>query len=55
MSMVWYHEGTGTYMPVEDCVVVSVPDNLDEEEVISYLEDVNFERTPHQMLGVGVY
>lgn len=42
-------------MPVEDCVVVEVPDNLDNEDVEEYLEDVNFEREPVHMLAVGVY
>lgn len=42
-------------MPVEDCVVVEVPDNLDNEDVEEYLEDVDFEREPSQMLTVGVY
>ena len=37
MSKVWYHPGTGTYMPVEDCVVVDVPDHLDDEEIDEYL------------------
>ena len=52
---VWYHAGTGTYMPVEDCVVVEVPDDLDNEEIEECLEEVNFEREPSQMLAVGVY
>ena len=55
MSKVWYHAGTGTYMPVEDCVVVEVPDHLDNEDVEEYLQDVNFEREPSQMLTVGIY
>jgi hypothetical protein len=41
MSKVWYHAGTGTYMPVEDCVVVEVPDHLDADAVEMYLEDLD--------------
>ncbi len=35
----WYHPGTGTYMPVEDCYVVDVPDHLDGEEIEEYLNE----------------
>lgn len=55
MSAVWYHAGTGTYMPVEDCVVVEVPDHLDNEDVEEHLEGVDFEREPSKMLTVGIY
>ena len=37
----WYDPGTGTYMPVEDCVVVEVPDHLDVEQIELYLEDMD--------------
>ena len=52
---IWYHAGTGTYMPVNDCVVVHVPDDLDNEEVEEYLQDVDFEREPTLVLRLGVY
>ena len=41
MSKVWYHPCTGTYMPVEDCYVVEVPDHLDGEQIELYLEDMD--------------
>jgi hypothetical protein len=56
MSQVWYHAGTGTYMPVEDCVVVEVPDDcLDNEDVESYLQEVDFEREATRAMQVAVY
>ena len=38
---IWYHAGTGTYMPVEDCMVLEVPDHFDSEQTEMYLEYID--------------
>lgn len=36
MKVVW-HEGTGTYMAFDDCIIVDVPDDV--EDIESWLEE----------------
>jgi len=37
MSEVVWHPGTGTFMSMDECVIVEVPDNIDDVE--QYLEE----------------
>ena len=37
MSKIWYHPDTGAYVPVEDSIVVVVPDHFDDEKIDEYL------------------
>lgn len=39
-----YHQGTGTYMDISECILVPVPDELlqrleTDEKIVSWLED----------------
>lgn len=39
-----YHQGTGTYMDISECILVHVPDELltrleEDEKIVSWLED----------------
>ena len=40
MSNVVYHPGTKTFMSMDECMIVDVPDHV--EDVETYLEDLVF-------------
>ena len=43
MSDVVYHPGTKTFMSMDECVIVNVPDHIEDVEM--YLEDLVFGET----------
>ena len=40
MSEVVWHPGTGTFMSMDECVIINVPDNI--EDVQRYLEEIDY-------------